>query len=260
MYESYLREMILAGKKASEEIFRIYKGGFTVKIKEDDSPVTDADLTSDRILRNHLSCFSDAAWLSEEEEDDRSRLDRDLLFIVDPLDGTADFVQKDDSFGINIALVYRGKPVASAVFVPAAKTFAYALKGKGSYFVDETGHEEELHVSDRTKDLIFLTSKMYQLDSEKQVIERHRDLIKEVIASGACTKGILLASGRADCSVRYTKNTKEWDVCAVDLLVTEAGGIFTDSNGVPFTYNRRDVYNREGYSMFNRKENMILLK
>jgi 3'(2'), 5'-bisphosphate nucleotidase len=260
MYEEILKEMIKAGKEASAKVFEIYKKGFHVEIKSDASPVTDADLASDKIIRSHLGKFEDIAWLCEEDSDDLSRLDKSLVFIVDPLDGTADFVKKDDSFGINIALVKDHHPLLSVIMVPAKHSYAYAIKGKGSYYVDENGVETRLHVSDRTKDLILLESMSHVEESEKAVYVRHADLIKKVVKSGASTKSILLASGKADASVRYTPSTKEWDVCAPELVVTEAGGIFVDSEGVPFEYNRRNVYNEKGYSMFNRKENMILLK
>lgn len=259
-YDAYLEAMLAAGKKASQEVLRIYQSGFHVELKSDSSPVTDADLASDKIIRSQLSRFDEIAWLSEEDQDDLSRLSSSLVFIIDPLDGTADFVRRDDSFGINIALVENGHPIISVVMVPARRSYAYAIRGKGSYYVDENGKETRLHVSDRTKDLIILESLAHVMEEEKDVYKRHADLIKEVIPSGASTKAILLASGKADASVRYTTHTKEWDVCAPELIVTEAGGIFTDSRGIPFHYNRENVYNQYGYSMFNRKENMILLK
>ena len=77
---------------------------------------------------------------------------------------------------------------------------------------------------------------------------------------GASTKSISLAKGDVDASVRFTDKTKEWDVCAPELIVREAGGIFLDSKLKPFVYNRKDVYNHDGYCMFNKKENEILLK
>ncbi len=259
MYEKELQAMITACKKASAEIMRIYEKGFHVNLKEDKSPVTDADLASNRILRAELSQFTDIAWLSEEDADNKERLSKKALFIVDPLDGTEDFVQRDGSFGINIALVVDRHPVASVVGVPAQNSYAYALKGKGSFYVHD-GKEERLHVSDKLKDLILVQSMTHTYEEELAVIERHKDIIKEVTYLGASTKAIALAQGKVDASVRFTPYTKEWDVCAPELIVTEAGGIFTDSKLNEFIYNREDVYNHNGYSMFNRIENEILLK
>lgn len=259
MYEKELQAMISACQKASKEIMRIYSKGFHVDLKEDKSPVTDADLASNKILRAELSQFSSIGWLSEEDADNKERLTKKALFIVDPLDGTEDFVQRDGSFGINIALVVDRKPVVSVVGVPALDSYAYAIKGQGSYYVSQ-GKEERLHVSDKLKDLILVQSKTHSYKEELAVIERHKDIIKDVTYLGASLKAIALAQGKVDASVRFTPYTKEWDVCAPELIVTEAGGIFTDSKLNEFIYNREDVYNHDGYSMFNRVENEILLK
>ncbi len=175
------------------------------------------------------------------------------------MDGTADFVSRDGSFGINIALVVDAHPVVSVVGVPARNEYAYAIKGEGSYLVSD-GQKIKLHVSDRTKGIIMVQSLTHNLEKEIEILNRHSDLISDVKYMGASTKAIALAKGDVDCSIRLTNMTKEWDVCAPELIVTEAGGIFVDSKLKPFSYNRKDVYNHFGYSMFNRIENEILLK
>lgn len=259
MFEKELERMILAGKKASQKIVEIYRKGFSVQLKEDKSPVTDADLASDKIIREHLSVFSDISFLSEEEIDDKERLNKRKLFIVDPLDGTSDFVAKDDEFSINIALVVDHLPVCSVLFMPVDNTYAYALKGKGSYFVSKSNVETRLHVSNKIDKLDLLVSRSHVNEKEKQLIERKKDLINSVTKMGASRKGVYLAMGKYDACIRFTKETKEWDVCAPDLIVREAGGCFTDTNFKPFIYNRENVYNEFGYVMLNRKENQILL-
>lgn len=259
MYEKECNAMISAAVKASHRIMEIYQKGFHINLKEDKSPVTDADLASNQIIRNELSSFSDIAWLSEEDADNMDRLEKKAIFIIDPLDGTQDFVNHDNSFGINIALVVDHHPVCSVVAVPALDSYAYAIIGQGSFYHHD-GTEERLHVSDRTENLILVQSKTHHLPSEEAIIRRHASLIKEVRFMGASTKCISLAKGDVDASVRFTDMTKEWDVCAPELIVKEAGGIFLDSKLKPFVYNRKDVYNHDGYCMFNRKENEILLK
>jgi 3'(2'),5'-bisphosphate nucleotidase len=257
--DEILPVMIQAVRKASAEIMKIYRSGFTVQLKSDHSPVTDADLASNRIIRNELSCFKDIAWLSEEDADDLSRLSKKEVFVIDPLDGTQDFVERDGSFAINLALVRDHHPVLAVIGVPGSSSYAYAIQGQGSFYVDEKGTTTRLHVSDRTSHLIYVGSKTHENEAEKAVITRHSDLIGEVVRYGASTKAIYLAMGKVDASVRYTAMTKEWDVCAPDLIVREAGGIFCDTLEKDFLYNRADVYNRDGYAMFNRKENKVLL-
>lgn len=259
MYQKILEKMISAGKEASEMVMKIYRKGFNINIKEDKSPVTDADLASNKILRESLKDIPDIAWLSEEDYDDLSRMNKKRVFVIDPLDGTEDFVKRDDSFSINIALVENNLPVISLIMVPAMNTYAYAIKGKGSYYFKD-GTITKMHVSDRTNDLILVESKTHLLKEEQEVLDRHKNIIKDVIYLGASTKAIALANGDVDASIRYTPNTKEWDTCAADLLVKEAGGIFLDTNLKEFTYNRKDVYNRNGYCMFNKIENEVLLK
>lgn len=258
--DEILKTMIKAASLASAKVMEIYESGFKVQIKGDYSPVTDADLASDKIIRETLSVFSDISFLSEEEEDDLTRLKKRSLFVVDPLDGTQDFVNQDGSFGINIAFVVDHEPVLAVIALPACHQIAYAIKNEGSYLIDKDGTTRRIHVSDRKSDLIFLSSKTHELEEEKQVYLKHASLIKEVVRYGASEKAVRLAMGEADASIRYTDQTKEWDVCAPDLLVREAGGIFADTKLNPFRYNREDVYNHDGYCMFNRAENTILLK
>lgn len=256
--ENILKAMISACTKASKEIMEIYNRDFKINIKEDNSPVTEADLASNKIIKKELSVFDEIGWLSEEDIDNEARFSKDALFIIDPLDGTQDFVNKDGSFGINIALVYHQKPLISVIGVPASNTYAYAIKGKGA-FLHQNNKNVRLHVSNRTKDLIIVQSMTHVTRKDNSVVKKHADLIKEVRKLGASTKAIALANGEVDCSIRYTDKTKEWDVCAPELIVKEAGGIFVTTKGEEFTYNRKDVYNHDGYAMFNQKENMILL-
>lgn len=258
MYQKECEAMISACQKASVEIMKIYSRDFKIFTKSDQSPVTEADLASDKIIRKELSVFPEIGWLCEEDFDDKERLSKKAIFIVDPLDGTQDFVNRDDSFGINIALVVDRVPVVSVVGIPAQNAYAYAIRGKGAFFVKE-GKKEKLQVSDRTKNLILVESMTHVLEKEKEIEIKHKDLIQKVIHMGASTKMIALGQQKADCSIRYTDKTKEWDTCAPELLVTEAGGIFLDTELKPFVYNRQDVYNRKGYCMFNRVENQILL-
>ena len=89
--------MLTALQKASRKVFEISKRSFTIEIKEDQSPVTEADFASNQIIKNELKCFP-IAWLSEEDSDSLSRLEEEYVFVVDPLDGTEDFVKRDGSY------------------------------------------------------------------------------------------------------------------------------------------------------------------
>ena len=250
-----LEKMIEAGRKASEIISTIYRRTFKITYKEDKSPVTEADLASDALIQETLSGFEDCYYLSEEKKDDLRRLSYEKVFIVDPLDGTQDFVNHDGSFSVNIAYCEKGLPMIGVIALPLEDVIVYAVKGEGSYIIRKDGSQEKIHVSDRTDHLIMMMSMTHIMPAEEELIQRHKDRIAEVRKGGASSKAVAVAMGEADCSVRYTDMTKEWDVCAPDIIVREAGGIFADTNLNAFTYNKKDVYNHNGYAMLNRIEN-----
>ena len=257
MWEDYLKSAIEAGKLASKEIMRIYHTPFDVEIKEDNSPVTLADKTADKIIREYLSKkYPDHAFLTEESDDDLERLDKEFIWIVDPVDGTKDFVAKDGGFTTNIALCHRHELVVGVVVVPATGVIYYASKGEGAFFTD--GEKvERMHVSDRLTDLTCYTSVFHHNDFEQDVIDRHRDKIARVEKLGSSIKVCEIAHGFGDCTFRLTPNTKEWDTAACQIILEEAGGIFVEPDGAPITYNRKDVYNHKGYTAVNRIENLF---
>lgn len=256
-----MNTMVDAADYAGQKIMEFYNRGFDVKTKDDLSPVTDADIASNKIIRETLQPFIeeyDFGWLSEEDADNRDRLKHDELFVVDPLDGTADFIAHDDQFTVNIAYVKDGRPIISVIGIPCRKILAYALQSVASWYYDENNKRHVIEVSKNEKDLTFVCSKMHP-DDEKQYYEDNKNLIKKVIPMGACTKAFAVASGEVDGGVRFTKYTKEWDICAADLLVHSAGGYFLDTNGERFRYNKENVINPNGYYMFNTEFNKFRL-
>lgn len=258
MFEKELEIMIKAALKAQERILDIYKTHFDIEIKEDNSPVTLADKEADRIIREVLHKeFPSYAFLTEESEDDLSRLDNELVFIVDPVDGTKDFVAKDGEFTTNIALCYKHQIVAGVVTIPVKNEYYYALKGKGAFYVSG-GKTTEIHVNNKDNDLTVLTSRFHSKENESETIKKHSDRIKHIECAGSSLKACYIAQGKAELSYRLSNGTKEWDTAAFDIIVSEAGGVVLKPNGEKMTYNRKDVYNREGYIISNKKENILL--
>ena len=258
MWEKELNAAIEAGLKARVKIMEIYNKGFDVEIKEDNSPVTMADKSADAIIREHLhKLFPEYAFLTEEAEDDLSRLDNDYVWIVDPVDGTKDFVAKDDQFTTNIALAYKHELVVGVVIAPATGDIYFASRGNGAYH--RVGNEEKrIHVNDKLEDLIVLTSVFHFNEVEHKLIEKHSDKIKHVQKYGSSLKPCRIAEGLAEITYRMSAGTKEWDTGACQIIVEEAGGLFVEPDGGKITYNRKDVYNRKGYVVVNRKENILL--
>ena len=258
MWEKELQEAINAGLKAKEKIMEFYNKGFDVEIKEDNSPVTIADKTADKIIREHLhKAFPNHAFLTEESTDNLDRLNNDYVWIVDPVDGTKDFVAKDGQFTTNIALAYKHKLVVGVVIAPALNEIYFASLGNGAFYQKLGEKPVRIHVNDKTEDLTMLTSVFHFTSDEQALIDRHSDKIKHVMKRGSSLKPCAIAHGLAEITFRSSPNTKEWDTAACQIVVTEAGGLFVEPNGNEITYNREDVYNRNGYIVVNRKENLL---
>lgn len=254
-----LKVAIEAAKKAREEILRVYKLDFEVMIKEDDSPVTIADQHADTIIREVIhSYYPNHSFLTEEEEDDLSRLNSDYVWIVDPVDGTKDFVSKDDEFTTNIALCYKHEIVLGVVLIPVSGEIYYAIKGEGSYYIDSQGNTSRNYVNDKTTDLILLTSKHHVTDAELEYFSTHRDVIGSKEQYGSAIKACRIARGLAELQLRFGKGTKEWDTAASQIVVIEAGGVFVTPSGEVMKYNRENVHNLEGFFVANKKENLPL--
>jgi len=258
MWEKELEAAITAGLIAREKILEIYQSGFDIEIKSDNSPVTIADKTADLIIKSYLQkLFPAYSFLTEESDDDRSRLKNDFVWIVDPVDGTKDFIAKDDEFTTNIALSYKHKIVVGVVIIPAKDEIYYATENNGSYYQKIGNKPERIHVNHKVNDLTVLTSVFHFTEEEKTFIKNHQDIITHVEKKGSSLKACLIAHGKAEISLRTSPNTKEWDTAASQIIVEEAGGIFVEPDGKKILYNKEDVYNRKGYIITNLKDNLL---
>lgn len=259
MFEKELKVAIEAAIKVVPLILEIYNSNeLGVEIKDDNSPVTKADKLADKLIREHLSKhFPNYALLTEESVDDKSRLDNDYVFIVDPIDGTKDFVAKNGEFTVNIGLAYKHKPVLGVIVIPVTGEVYYASKGNGAFY-QKDGKTVKIHVNSRTNDLTTLVSRFHSSEEEQAMIRKHSDRIKHQRIVGASIKGCVIAKGDAEMSYRFSSNTKEWDTCAMQAILEEAGGLLLKFDGTPITYNRKDVYNRGGYVICNCKENFLI--
>ena len=259
MFERELEVALEAVNSVRELILDIYNSGdLGVEIKDDNSPVTKADKAADKKIREILStAFPLYSLLTEESADDKSRLKNDYVWIVDPIDGTKDFVAKNGEFTVNIGLSYKHKAVLGVVLIPVTGEIYYGVEGKGSYYL-LNGKVSKIHVNDKTEDLTALISRFHSNEQEQAMLKKHADKIKHHVTKGATIKGCVIAKGDAEISYRFSSNTKEWDTCAMQVIVEEAGGHLLKFDGAPIRYNREDVYNRDGYVICNRKENFLL--
>jgi 3'(2'), 5'-bisphosphate nucleotidase len=261
MFERELEVALNAVNSVRELILEIYNSdNLGVEIKEDNSPVTKADKAADKKIREILSgAFPFYSLLTEESVDDKNRLKNDYVWIVDPIDGTKDFVAKNGQFTVNIGLSYKHKAVLGVILIPVTGEIYYGVEGLGSFYLkNKDAKPERIHVNNKTKDLTTLTSNFHHNQAEIDMLKKHSDVITKEIHIGATIKGCWIASGKAEHHYRFSSNTKEWDTCAMQAIVENAGGFILKFDGTPICYNREDVYNKDGYIICNRKENFLL--
>ena len=258
MWEEQLNAAIEAGVKAIKGILEIYNTNFDVEIKDDNSPVTLADKNADKVIREYLhNKYPEYAFLTEESTDNLNRLNNDYVWIVDPVDGTKDFVAKDGGFTTNIALAYKHEAVVGVVVVPLTGEIYYAAKGLGAFYRHQ-GITKRIHVNDKLDNLIVYKSVFHSTKQEEVMYEKYKDKIAKIEKWGSALKPCRIAQGLGELSYRLTDGTKEWDTAASQVIVEQAGGIFLDTKGERIMYNREDVHNRIGYVICNRKENFLL--
>lgn len=255
MYRSELKTALQAAKKAAEAVLKVYHSAdMAVEIKSDNTPVTAADIASHRILQDHLlSVFTDYGLISEEAVDDQTR-DQDHVWVIDPLDGTKEFVERNGQFAISIALVKDKRPVLGLIHLPIADKTYFAIKGQGA-FLRQAGHTQPIRVSQKTDRLTLVRSRTRKSDGVSRLMEHPR--ITTILKVGSATiKGCLVAEGAADIYYSF-ETTGEWDTCAIDLIVHEAGGVLTDLTGKQMLYNRDDHTNH-GFIVLNNHQNFLL--
>lgn len=238
-----------ASKKASKAVMEIYNQEFTSELKDDDSPITKADLQSNEIIKQVLAS-SGHHILSEEDADDKSRLNQDKIWIIDPLDGTSDFVNRTGEFTIMIALVQNKIPILGAISRPTTNTLFLAQKDAGAYKL-ENGSWSRLQVS-QTNDL----TKCKAVGSRFHLTEQEKEFFKNLgVASfesrGSSLKVAEICMGLADLYLTTSNKIKQWDTCASHCLITESGGKITDMFGNQVLYNTEKVNHENGLIVTN---------
>ncbi len=224
-----LRDAVLA---AGRRVLELRRTGFDTRRKADRSPVTTADLEADRILRETLlGAFPGDGWLSEEAADDPIRLDRNRVWIVDPIDGTKYFMRGLPQFAVSAALVEDGTVAAAALFNPATEELFCAARGRGV-----TLNGAQVRSSPPGDRLTVLVNPPAMERGDFRAYEPYADC--RPMGSIAYTLA-LVAAGRADATVNGER-LNEWDVAAGVLLVQEAGGTVAGCGGEPLRFNRPD--------------------
>jgi 3'(2'), 5'-bisphosphate nucleotidase len=241
-------------KKAGNEILKVYSGNdFQVKMKSDQTPLTIADKKSnDVIVKSLKELFPEVPILSEESEKTPYNLRKKwkYLWMVDPLDGTKEFIKKNGEFSINLALIKNGKPVFGILYLPVLELFYYAGKRYGAYKIEKNGKAIGLKPEkDNKNDVDRIIKVIFSKSHYNQETREYVDRIKkqycytEMISVGSAMKLAYLAEGKADIYPRLAP-TMEWDIAAGQIIVEETGGKVIDFLGKkPLIYNKDNLRN-----------------
>lgn len=253
--QTVVKRAAFAALEAGRVIMRVRACGFGVHYKSDCSPVTAADTEADRKIREILSAaFPQIPFLTEETADDAAaRMASGICFIVDPLDGTKEFVRGREEFTVNIALAEGDRPVMGVIYVPCMDVLYFAAEGRGAYRLEEASSHPlseavKIHVSDRTEAPVLLTGHT----GAAKVTDACPDVT--VKAMGSSLKGCFVADGHAELCV-CPHPTHEWDTAAMQCICTEAGAVMRLYDGSVPRCNQADTVNHGGFYILNREEN-----
>jgi len=240
-----LEKIIETAREAGAAILEFYSEDIEVVDKEDDSPLTKADLAAHHIIVDALAEIDpDTPVISEESgvPGYEERKNWNKFWIVDPLDGTKEFIKKNGEFTVNIALIDEGEPVLGVVYIPAKDVLYYAEKGKGSYKVEDRNKPQRIlsEAADLSKPLTVIQSRSHGSDSLKDDLKKKGITMKDSVKAGSSLKFCLVAEGKADIYPRMGP-TMEWDVAAGDCVYRNSAE--DGQHYSPLTYNKKDLLN-----------------
>ena len=244
-----------AATEAGKAIMGIYcSEELDVTYKEDQSPLTRADRQANKIIVEILSKeFPDYAILSEEEKDNKERLKNDYCFVVDPLDGTKEFIKRNGQFTVNIALAYKHKAVMGVIYVPVTEELYWASEKGGAYLMTNED-TQRICVSERKEDIRVVMSSSHGCAEMDYMIQKNH--LTNYVKIGSSLKGCILAKGDAEIYYRFNP-TMEWDTAAMQCIVEEAGAVFRQMDDTEMRYNRENCRNDKGFYIVNSPENKM---
>ena len=229
-------------QQAGFEIMKIYQEGFDIEEKNDRSPLTSADLASHQLIIESLKKLTpDIPVLSEESSEIpySERSSWEYYWLIDPLDGTREFIKRNGEFTVNIALITNQVATLGVVYIPVQDIFYFASKGNGSFKKEQNQPTIKISTRNSTPNdkPIICGSRSHAGKSLQALLNKIGDY--ELISMGSSIKTCLVAEGAADIYPRFGP-TSEWDTAAAHCIVDEAGGILVDTSLKPLRYNTKD--------------------
>lgn len=253
--------LIKTAREAATIVNTFYVGSSEVRYKSENEPVTEADRSANQhILARLNAVFPDDGVLSEESKDDLSRLQKERVWIVDPLDGTKEFIARNGEFSIMIALTIGGKAVLGVVMQPDPGVL-YVGGVTVPARMYEDGEQIPLQVSDTAQPskMVLVTSRSHR----PQIVDKMAKALhisRERTSGSVGLKVGIIARNLADFYVHPSPGVKEWDLCAPCAVLEAAGGVMTDCWGNPLRFNQRDVRAHNGVIASNGKAHEEIVK
>lgn len=242
--EKLSHECVNIARDAGKAILTIYDAGFNVEEKDDKSPLTDADLASHNLIIQRLSALTPEIPILSEESATlpfEERASWETYWLVDPLDGTREFIKRNGEFTVNIALIHQHKSIIGVINVPVLDVDYFAWENGGSYKAEHGGEAKKISVkklmASENSSLTVAGSRSHGSEMMQQYMEKLGDV--ETLSMGSSLKFCLVAEGRADLYPRLGL-TSEWDTAAAHCIVEQAGGYITKTDMTPLEYNTKD--------------------
>ena len=247
-YDLYCKKLRPTAIEAGKKIMQIRAGKMGVSYKEDRSPVTLADQAAEKIILRDLREIAPEIPIVAEESASEGKIPHvtNRFWLVDPLDGTKEFISGGKDFTVNIALIEDGKPTFGIIYIPASGEL-FTTRNQNTVTLQQVhngiyiGDESPIYVREANQEnLIALASKSHLDNDTKMFLENLK--VKDTISVGSSLKFCVVAAGDADVYPRFSP-TMEWDIAAGHAILNAAGGSITNPDGTPFKYNKPDFRN-----------------
>lgn len=237
--------------EAGKEILKVYHTDFTVEYKKDESPLTEADKRSQDIIAAGLNKISSYPVLSEEMEQPAyaKRKNWNAFWLVDPLDGTREFIKRNGEFTVNIALIKDNTPILGVIYLPVLNIIYYAIKGRGAFREDGTNHRrQKLPLHKPVSSVFTIVASRSRLSPGMEEFLRKEKIRRgdvRTVYAGSSIKFCRVAEGAADAYPRFAP-TMEWDTAAGQVIAEESGKKVVLTDGItPLSYNKESLINPE---------------
>ena len=265
---AYQREIEVAtelARAAGAVLLRHYHSPFLVEQKvnalQETEEVTAADREANELIVGRLRKeFPEDGILAEESTDTEHRLEKNRVWLIDPMDGTKNFIRRDGDFAVQIGLAVNGESVLGTVYQPVREVLYRAVRGSGSWIEEKDRAARRMSVSHRTNpnEMVLASSRSHRSPRMEQVVSTFQ-FKNEVRRGSVGVKIGLITEQQADLYLHLSPSTKQWDTCGPEIILHEAGGRLTDLFGQPLRYNGIRIDNRNGVVATNgAAHNMVI--